>query len=156
MRTFDFSDDEVAAIYEDRLTHPSVAVRRKLDVLALKSKGLSHVEIARLTNNSRRTVQRHLDEFLADGLAGVVAVRPAPIKGELHRYEDILRDYFLEHPPATVKQARSDVARLTGLERGPTRIRAFLKKLSICVGERPAPFRPRPTRPSSANSSTKS
>jgi hypothetical protein len=68
MHVFNFTEDDIVLIREQRLQHAHVRFREKLDVLGLKSKGgASHTEIARLTDLGRRTVQRYLDEYLTDG-----------------------------------------------------------------------------------------
>ena len=144
MRQFKFSEDEIATLRTHRLTHPVLECREKCDVLLLKSQGITHEKIAQITGFSRRTVQRYLDQFLEKRLEGLTTVRPQAPKSALHQHRALLEDYFNEHPPATVAQAQADIKRLTGLERGPTQVREFLKKRSIFVGVRPARCPPRP------------
>jgi transposase len=116
-----------------------------MEVLWLKSQRLAHDDIARLSGVSRRSVQRYLDEF-ADG--GLGRIRRLPWKGkanELAAHQTSLEDYFLEHPPRSAREAQAAIEQLTGVRRGLTRVRAFLKKLSACAGARSAPSRPRRT-----------
>ena len=144
MRCFQFSEEQLAAIREQRLSHPVVRVREKLDVLSLKAAGLKHQKIAAVAGVSRRTVQRYLDEYWHAGLDATVTVKSVPPKSVLHQHKALLEDHFNEHPPATVAQAQADIERLTGIRRGPTQTREFLKKGSIFVGARRDPCRPRP------------
>ena len=146
MRDFVFTTEEIETLRHERLNHPSVAVRRKLDVLWLKSQQIAHVEIAQMTGVSLRTVQRYLDEFLAAGLDGLTTTRWHRPSSRLMDHRAMLEDHFLAHPPATVAHAQADIEQLTGLKRGPTQVRQFLKKLSICVGAKPARCPPKPTR----------
>jgi transposase len=44
-----------------------------------------------------------------------------------------LETYFRDNPPATIKEAQSEIEALTGLKRSETQVREFLKKNSICV-----------------------
>ena len=48
--------------------------------------------------------------------------------GRLRRYTE---DFFLQHPPATVAEAGAKITELTGIERKPTQVRAFLKRLGM-------------------------
>jgi len=146
MRDFVFTTEEIETLQHERLKHPSVAVRRKLDVLWLKSHQVAHVEIAQMTGVSLRTVQRYLDEFLAAGLDGLTTTRWHRPSSRLMDHRAMLEDHFLANPPATVAHAQADIEQLTGLKRGPTQVRQFLKKLSICVGAKPARCPPKPTR----------
>lgn len=144
MREFRFSVDELATIRKERLTNPSVRCRQKFDVLAMKSQGLKHELIAQIVGISRRTVQRYLDEYLEGGLAGVALVAAPPPRGALLAHHALLEDHFNDHPPATVAQAQADIERLTGVRRGLTQVRLFLKKRWGCVGAKPDRSRPKP------------
>ena len=145
MRHFTFSPADLDAIRHDRYHHPHPRVQQKMEVLWLKSRGVTHEEIARLADVSRRSVQRYLDEFLAGGLE---QVRRLPWKGKanaLAAHQASLEDYFIEHPPRSTREAQAAIERETGVRRGLTQVRAFLKKLSACAGARSGRSRPRPT-----------
>ncbi len=134
--TFTFTADERRALQHERFHHPHPLVQRKMEVAWLKAQGVSQVEIARLTGLGRRTVVRYLHDYAVGGLAALRQVAVRPPRGELQQYRGDLEDYFVEHPPQSVAQAQQDIARLTGVERGLTQVRLFLKKLSGCVDEK--------------------
>jgi transposase len=145
MRHFSFTPEVLAAIRHDRYHHPHPRVQQKMEVIWLKSQGCTHEDIARLAAVSRRSVQRYLDEF-ADG--GLERLRRLPWKGkanELAALQASLEDYFLEHPPRSAREAQAAIEQQTGIRRGLTRVRAFLKKLSACAGARSGRSRPRRT-----------
>ena len=48
-----------------------------------------------------------------------------------------LEDHFRRHPPATVADAQATIERLTGVRRGPTQVRQFLKKVGPRVPQGP-------------------
>ena len=50
---------------------------------------------------------------------------------ELDQHIAELETSFKEHPPRTVAEARQVIQEQTGLERSPTQIRAFLKRLGM-------------------------
>ncbi len=146
MRHFTFTPEVLAAIRHDRYHHPHPRVQQKMEVLWLKSQGYTHEDIARLAAVSRRSVQRSLDEFAAGGLQ---RLRCLPWKGktnELVAHQASLEDYFVEHPPRSTREAQAAIEQQTGVRRGLTQVRAFLKKLSACAGARSGRSRPRQTR----------
>jgi transposase len=117
-----------------------------MEVWWLTSQGLTHEEIAHLAGVSRRSVQRYLDGFAAGGLG---LPRRLPWKGkpnELAARRASLEDYFLENPPRSTREAQAAIEQQTGVRRGLTQVRAFLKKLSACAGGRSGPSRPRRAR----------
>ena len=71
MRVFNFTPEVVAEIRHDRYHYPHPRVQRKMEVLWLKSRGLTDAEVAELADVSPRSVQRYLDEFQAGGLEQV-------------------------------------------------------------------------------------
>jgi len=146
MRRFTFTTEDLNAIRHERYHHPHPRVQQKMEVLWLKSQGCTHEAIAVLADVSRRSVQRYLDEF-ADG--GLERIRRLPWKGkanELAQHHASLEDYFLENPPRSTRAAQAAILEQTGVRRGLTQVRAFLKKLSVWAGARSGPSRPRPTR----------
>lgn len=153
MRPFAFGPEVLDAIRHDRYHHPHPRVQQKMEVLWLKSKGFTHEEIAELADVSRRTVQRYLDEYLAGGLE---RLRRLPWRGPacaLDAHRAALEDYFLENSPRSTREAQAVIEQQTGVRRGLTQVRAFLKKVSTCAGARSGPSRPRRTPTSRRNSS---
>jgi transposase len=144
MRHFTFTPEDLDAIRYDRYPHPRV--QQKMEVLWLKSQGRTHADIAALAGVSRRTVQRYLDDFLDGGLDRVRQLSWQGKANELADHQASLEDYFLDHPPRSAREAQAAIVQQTGVHRGLTQVRAFLKKRSACAGVRSAASRPRPTR----------
>lgn len=146
MRHFTFTSEDLDAIRHERYHHPHPRVQQKMEVLWLKSQGFTHEDIALLAGVSRRSVQRYLDEFAAGGLERIRRLSWKGKPNELTAHQASLEDYFLENPPRSTREAQVAIEQQTGVRRSLTQVRAFLKKLSACVGARSAPSRPRPTR----------
>lgn len=130
MRAFTFSPEVLAEIRHDRYHHPHPRVQRKMEVLWLKSRGLTHSEIAGLADVSPRSVQRYLDEFDQGGLAGVRRLSWQGKPCELDAHRASLEEYFIDNPPRGAREAQQAIERLTGIRRGLSQVRAFLKKKS--------------------------
>src|SRR5215467_3713539 len=128
MRAFTFSPNVLAEMRHDRYHHPHPRVQRKMEVLWLKSRGLSHADIAELADVSPRSVQRYLDEFAQGGLDRVRRLNWQGQACALDEYLPSLEDYFIEHPPRSAREAQQAIERLTGIRRGLSQVRAFLKK----------------------------
>ena len=146
MRRFTFTPEDLEAIRQERYDYPHPRVQQKMEVLWLKSQGLTHEDIARLADVSRRSVQRYLDDFAEGGLERLRRLAWPGKPNALAAHRDSLEDYFLEHPPRSAREAQAALEEQTGVRRGLSQVRAFLKKLSASAGARSAPSRPRPTR----------
>jgi transposase len=136
MRLFTFSAEVLAEIRHDRYHHPHPRVQRKMEVLWLKSRGLTHAQIAELADVSPRSVQRYLDDFEQGGLQQVRSLGWPGKSCELDQHRDSLEDYFLETPPRSAREAQQAIEQLTGIRRGLSQVRAFLKKKLAWVGAR--------------------
>lgn len=128
MRRFTFSPEVVAEIRHDRYHHPHPRVQRKMEVLWLKSHALTHADIAALADVSPRSVQRYLDEFEHGGLQRVRCLGWQGKTCALDEHQHSLEGYFIEHPPRNAREAQQAIERLTGIRRGLSQVRAFLKK----------------------------
>jgi transposase len=127
MREFPFSDQDLKAIAHDRYSHPHPHVQRKMEVLWLKGHGLPHRQIADLAGVSLRTVQRYLDEFKEGGLKQVRRCKWRGPKTALLLHERSVEEYFWDHPPRSTKEAAKVILEQTGVRRGLTQVRSFLK-----------------------------
>src|SRR4051794_20970042 len=127
MRTITFTAEDRRDLAHDRYHPPDPRVQRKMDVLWLKSHGLHHDDIAAFADVSRRSVQRYLDEYLEGGLPRLRRCQGNHPRSALVEHEASLEEYFQEHPPRSVKQARAIIEQRTGVRRGLSQVRHFLK-----------------------------
>ena len=136
MRAFVFAEEVLEEIRHQRYHHPHPRVQRKMEVLWLKSRGLTHADIAALADVSPRSVQRYLDDFLEGGLEKVRRLRWQGKHCQLDDHRGCLENYFLDNPPRSARQAQEAIERLTGIRRGLSQVRALLKKKLACAGAR--------------------
>ena len=136
MQEFTFSDEDLKAIDTDRYHHPHPRVQRKMEVLWLKSLGLTHTDIAAFANVSPRSVQRYLDEYQEGGLDRIRRLGWQGKPCALDEHQPALEDYFIEHPPRSAREAQEAIEHLTGIRRGLSQVRAFMKKKLAWPGAR--------------------
>jgi transposase len=102
-----------------------------MEVMLLKSQGLSHRDIARLTKISENTLRAYLKEYAEGGVEALKVLRFHRPQSPLMLQRAILEPYFRTHPPLSVNDALRVIEQLTGVKRGPTQIRQFLKALGV-------------------------
>jgi transposase len=154
MRPFTVTADDLAEIAHDRYHHPIPLVQKRMEVVWLYHHGQTQAACAALAGVSHRSVQRYLDAYRDHGLAGLRRVEWVGPSSELAAHALTLEDYFLQNPPHTIPEARAAIERLTGLRRGLTQVRRFVKKNLASRGGGSATCRPRPTPRRSGRSST--
>lgn len=131
MRTVSFSEADLETIAYERYHHPDPQVQRKMEVLWLLHHGETHERIATLAGISRSSVHRYLTDYLEGGLD---LIRRCSYKGSVSQLDEqqaSLEEYFDKHPPHTVKEAQQVIEQRSGIRRGLTQVRRFLKRLGL-------------------------
>ena len=131
MIQIEFSEEMIDQLNYERYHHPHRRVRRKMNVLYLKGKGMSHKEIKRLEGICENTLLKYLREYEQGGIEGLKEIHFYTPKSELDPYTEMLEEYFLGHPPATINEAIAKIEELTGIKRKREQVRVFLKKLGL-------------------------
>jgi transposase len=73
-------------------------------------------------------VDRYVARYRQGGLDALRELHWGTGTSELLDHRDSLEESFRRNPPHTVAEACQRIKDETGLERGPTQVRAFLKK----------------------------
>lgn len=124
-----FTEEDKEALRRLRYEHPHPRVQQRIEVMWLISQGLSHGEAGRLAGVSRATAERYVTLWRQGGLAAVQECRWEQPVSALEDHRETLAASFRRQPPHTVAEACERIKQETGLERRPTQVRKFLKKV---------------------------
>jgi transposase len=127
----EFDEASIEKLAHERYHHPHPMVRKKMDVLCLKSTGMSHGQICQICRISKTTLSVYLKQYRDGGLEGLEQLDYKGQPSALHQYEQTLKAYFEENPPRTIAEAQAVIEEQTGVKRSPTQIRAFLRHLGM-------------------------
>jgi transposase len=131
MIRIEFSDSDMSALRYERFHHPHPFVQRKMEALWLKSQGLPHKEICRLTNICSTTLTEYLREYRDGGILSLKTLSFRRPRSDLDDHRDTLEAYFREHPPVSARHAMSTIEEMTGIRRSDDRVRIFLKRIGM-------------------------
>jgi transposase len=145
------TEEEQRIVNEERASHPHPRVREKMWVLWLLHRGLTRQKAAEIVGVGRATVHRYVVAFRAGGLDGLRQWDLRRPQSEMSAYRDLIRESFEKHPVRTVAEACDRIFQLTGLRRGPSQVRKFLKDLGLKFQRvRMIPVPPKRTWPSTS------
>jgi len=125
------TEEQQRIVNEERVAHPNLRVREKMLVIWLLHCGATREKAAEIVGIGRATVQRYVAAFRAGGLDGLRQWNPHRPSSEMAAYRDLIRESFEKQPARTVAEACDRIFRLTGLRRGPSQVRKFLKDMGL-------------------------
>jgi transposase len=131
MISIDFTPEDIDALHHERFHHPHPRVQEKMEAVYLKSQGLLHKEICRLSRISENTLRSYLRQFEEGGIERLKRLDFVRPRSELVAHRETLEDYFRKNPPRSTGQAAADIERLTGIRRGRTQVRKFLTGMGM-------------------------
>ena len=127
MDKIEFTTAEKEMLHYWRLHHPHPRVQRKMEALSLQSRGLPPAESCRLWGISPPTFSRYLRPSRTGGIEALKRVSFARRQSQLAAYRASMEADCRQHLLATVAEAATRLAALTGLQRGPPQGRQFFK-----------------------------
>jgi transposase len=99
-----------------------------MEVLYLKSQGLSQNEIASLAKVSTETVRNYIKEFVKDGIEGLETIKFRRQTSEMANHRETIREHLEENPAASLPHLANTIYQLTGLKRSPVQVSKFLQR----------------------------
>src|SRR5947209_5664407 len=145
------TEEQQRVVNEERSVHPDPRIREKMLVLWLLHHGVTRQDAAKIVGASRATVQRYVAAFREGGLEGLRQWNPNRPVSEMVAYRDLIRESLEQQPARTVAEACERIFQLTGLRRGPSQVRKFLKGMGLkFLRVRPIPVPPKKTWPSTS------
>jgi transposase len=145
------TEEEQLVVNEERISHPNERIRERMLVLWLLHSGLTRQKAADIVGVGRATVQRYVAAFREGGLDGLRRWDPNRPVSEMTAYRELIRESFEKQPARTVAEAGERIFQLTGLRRGPSQVRKFLKDMGLKWQRvRAIPVPPKKTWPSTS------
>lgn len=124
-----FSDADREALRRERFEHPHPRVQQRMDVLWYISLGETYARAAQLGGVSPATVDRYVAIYREHGLEGLKRFDwKGPPPSELASHQATLEELFRLDPPHTTAEACRRIEEATGVKRGLTQVRRFLKR----------------------------
>lgn len=145
------TEEQQRVVKEERSAHPNPRIREKMLALWLLHNGVTRANAARIVGVSRATVERYVAAFREGGLEGLRQWNPNRPVSEMAAYRELIRESFEKQPVRTVAEACERIFHRTGLRRGPSQVRKFLKDMGLkFLRVRPIPVPPQKTWPSTS------
>jgi transposase len=131
MSNFKLNETDIEIVSRERYEHPSPMVQKRMTALYLKHIGLTHKQVAEGAQCSMASVTNWITQYRRDGLEGLRSLPGRLPYSKLTANKGTLENYFKHYPVATVQEAQEKIAEITGVRRGKTQIRCFLRSIGL-------------------------
>jgi transposase len=127
----DFTRDEIEALRYERFHHPHPRVQLRMEAVYLKSRKMENKEICEIVGICPNTLRSYFRMFMEGGVEKLKELNFRRPESELAKHRSSIERFFMENPPASMKEAASEIERLTGIKRSDTQVRKFLKRIGM-------------------------
>jgi len=127
----EFTKEQIKQLHYLRFNHPHPRVQLKMEVLYLKSQGLSQNEIGNLAKVATETVRNYIKEYKEGGIESLQTIKFRRQASELAQHCQSITEYLEKNPATTLPHAAEVIYQLTGLRRSAVQVSKFLKKQGI-------------------------
>ena len=143
--------EEQCIVNEERISHSNERIRERMLVIWLLHNRVTRQKAAEITGVGRATVQRFVAAFRDGRLDGLRRWEPNRPESEMVAFREVIRGSLEKQPVRTIAEAGERIFQLTGLRRGPSQVRKFLKDLGLKFQRvRMMPVPPKKTWPSTS------
>ena len=125
------TESDKQLLSQERYNHPHPRVMLKMDVVYFKSLGLENDLICKITGVCGNTLREYLKQYNEGGVERLKEVNFYRPNSELNMYSVTIEKYFTDNPPSSISEASAKIEELTGVKRGETQTRKYLKSLNF-------------------------
>ncbi|MDR2027121.1 MAG: helix-turn-helix domain-containing protein [Prevotellaceae bacterium] len=123
------TEAEIRVLNDERFAYPCPKIQKRFHTVYLKSAyGYSNVEICRILDIHRNSVTNYIKMYREKGIEGLYSTGYHGSVSEQETGKTGIIEDFKNSPVCTVKQAIQRIKDLTGIERKPTQVRAFMHR----------------------------
>jgi len=131
MLKINIPETDITLLRQERYNHPHPRVMLRMDVLLLKALEFSNEDICRITGVCGNTMREYWKQYEEGGIERLKEVRFNKPVSQLTKFSGTIEQYFTENPPSSISAASAKIEELTGIKRGETQTRKFLKNLGF-------------------------
>lgn len=125
----EFSPEELEWLNYERYYYPCPLVQKRLHCIYVKAvSGLSNEKIGSMFDAHRNSISEWVAISQTHGVSVLLDVNYGTNKSKLENHAANIKELFTAQPPRSIAEAIIKTKELTGIERSPTRLLAFMKR----------------------------
>jgi transposase len=124
-------ESDIALLKYERYHNPHPRVMQKMEALYLKALEYPNEDICKIADICGNTMRDYFKQYMEGGVERLKEINFYRPTSELKEYSGTIEDYFKKNPPSSITEASAKIEELTGIKRGETQVRKFLKSLGF-------------------------
>ena len=130
-RILTLSEEQLRQVQHERLHHEHPRVRQRMDVILLRAKGQTQLQVAEILDISRFTIANYENLYDTGGIEALKDFKWGGHVSPLQAHAAEIEAYLEKHPPRTLEEACDLIEELTGIRREKSFVREFLHSLKV-------------------------
>jgi transposase len=123
------SQEEIRVLNYERFRYPCPKIQKKLQAVYLKAAhDYTNTETGRILSIHPNSVANYIKIYEEKGIEGLYQTRYHHKYSQLEVYKDSIIEDLQKNPVCSIGEAINRIRELTGIERKPTQVRAFLHR----------------------------
>lgn len=127
----EFLQEDIEVIKQQRFLHPDPKVQLRLEALFLKIHKIPHADVCQMLGIHITTLSRWITSYRTEGLQCLMSLGYGNRVSDLEPFKGTLKQYFEKNPPSSISEAAEKIKSLTGIQRGLTQVRKYLKSMGF-------------------------
>ena len=129
MLPINLSETEIQQLNYERYYYPCPTVQKRIHAIYIKSTTeMSNEMIGSLVGLNRDSVGDWIIRYQQCGFDAICGFNYGTNKSTLENHWESLLQSFTQRPPMTANEAKARIEELTGINRSPSQVRAFMKR----------------------------
>jgi transposase len=123
------SEEEIRVLNYERFQYPCAKIQKKIHAVYLKAAHCyTNAETGRIVDIHPNSVAKYLKIYAEKGIDGLYNANYHRKGSRLEEYKESIIEDFEKNPVCSIAEAVSRIKDLTGIERKPTQVRAFMRR----------------------------
>jgi transposase len=102
-----------------------------MEVILLKNFGVDNDTICRITGICGNTMRKYFKQYEKGGIELLKQINFYKPSSDLQEHSGTIEDYFTKNPPSSISEVAAKIEEITGIKRGETQTRKFMKSLNF-------------------------
>lgn len=131
MLQFSFTEEEINLLKEEKANNPHPIIRRKAEVIYLRSLNIENKLIEKISLVSHTTITDYVRQYQQGGIESIKQLNYKGQPSKLNNFKEEIVASLDQNPVGTLKEAKARILEITGVKISINQVKEYLDKVGI-------------------------